>query len=291
MAVDGQILSRFFELTREASDRNRKQSLTPERLREMIVEAHQILGEDPDTATWMEALYNEIRPEWREEFRDILGESEEDEGSAVIDEMGGNEGEFVQDAPVAKAEDTDYENEVQVQPEQLPPHDIDIPEEPELVNVVARVWNSETQTFEEKDLGEMLLVPTGCDCSEYVSPYKTDVKFKSALPRDLEKDVNLYAAMQTNGWISRRWAQEHLELGINPAEADKEIADDIPFILSMKGVPDPTQQVAQTEGLSPGSNNGAPLPPGPGPGRGNKFAPGDGMAGKPPPNGAPGSSV
>lgn len=290
MALDRQEMIRLFELTREASDTNGT-TLTSDRLREIIDEARQIVGDDPDTGPWMEALYNEIRPEWRDEFQDILGEPEEEEGPESVEEMGGNEGEFVKDAPVAKAEDTDYENEIQVQPEQLPPHDIDIPEEPELVNVVARVWNSETQAFEEKNLGEMLLVPTGCDCPEYASPYETEVKFKSALPRDLEKDVNLYAAMQQNGWIDRHWAMEHLELGINPAEVDKRIADDIPFILSMKGMPDPTQQVAQTEGLSPGSNNGAPLPPGPGPGRGNKFAPGDGMAGKPPPNGAPGSSV
>jgi hypothetical protein len=83
---------------------------------------------------------------------------------------------------------------------------------------------------------------------------------------------------------------EALELGLSPAEQDKLIADDIPFILNMKGTPDITAQVAQTPGMQ-GNNNGAPLPPGPGPGRGNAFAPGDNMAAAMPPNGGPGTGV
>ncbi len=202
-----------------------------------------------------------------------------------------SDGELIGEASIEKAADEDYENEVEAQPEQLPPHDIDIPEEPEKVNVVARIWNPQTRAYEEKNLGELLLIPTGCERSEVVSPYENSVKLKSALPRDVERDSNLYATWQKNGWVDRHWVMEKLDEGINVNEVDKRIADDIPFLLAMQGMPDPTQQVAQTAGMAPGSNNGAPLPPGPGPGRGNKFAAGDNMASKAPPNGAPGKGV
>ena len=91
------------------------------------------------------------------------------------------------------------------------------------------------------------------------------------------------------------------EHDINIDEMDKDISDDIPFTLALQGLPDPSGGVAQTAGVqegqgAPGSNNGAPLPPGPGPGRGNKVRPGDNLAkpkapGGAPPNPAPGTGV
>jgi hypothetical protein len=205
-------------------------------------------------------------------------------------EANGARGELIREVQSDKQEDSDYEEEVQAKPEQLPPHDIDLPEEPELVHVVMQVWDAESQTFTERDMGEMLLVPSGCERAEYLSPYENNVTLKSALPRDLERDTNLYSTWQQNGWIGRRWAQENLDQDINIPQVNKEIADDIPFLLALQGKPDVTQQVAQTAGLAPGSNNGAPLPPGPGPGRGNKVAPGDNLA-QLPPDGAPGTGV
>lgn len=199
-------------------------------------------------------------------------------------------GEFKQVIGNTEQPDEEYLEGVAVQAAQLPPHDIDIPEEPEEVQVIARIYDPNLGRFVEKDLGKLLLVPTGCDCPEYVSPYESTAKLRSALPRDLASDINNYTAMQTNGWVSRHWCMNALEQGLSPAEMDKQIADDIPFILNMKGTPDITAQVAQTPGMQ-GDNNGAPLPPGPGPGRGNAFAPGDNMAASMPPNGGPGTGV
>jgi len=185
--------------------------------------------------------------------------------------------------------------EANAKPGQLVAHDIDIPEEPEEVNAVVQEWDNEKNQFVERNLGKRLLVPTGCERPTYFSPFENSVTLKSALPRDKEKDTNLYQAWQTNGWVSRHWVMSRLEEGISISQMDKEIADDIPFILSIQGKPDPSGQVAQTNGLQqpgdgPGDNNGAPLPPGPGPGRGNKFAPGDGLA-KAPPNASPGRKM
>jgi hypothetical protein len=212
-------------------------------------------------------------------------------GFGSLPAIRGAQGEFVTIVGNDEQEDEQYLEGAEAQAAQLPPHDIDIPEEPEVVRVITRVWEPTLQRYVDRDLGELLLVPTGCDCAEYVSPYDNSVKLKSALPRDLANDVNLYAAMQTNGWVDRHWCMERLELGLNPAEIDKRIADDIPFMLNMKGMPDPTSQVAQTPGLQ-GDNNGAPLPSEPGPGRGNKYSPGDNLASaSTPPNGGPGTGV
>lgn len=182
------------------------------------------------------------------------------------------------DEPVVAAKkkgDVPDPEDVQVTPPKLQPHDIDIPEEPETVRVVTLVFNREAGQLVEKDLGEMLLVPTGCEAPTRVSPYQTTVTMRSALPRDKQLDANLYAAYQTNGWASRRWIQQRLDEDIDPDEVDAEIADGLPLLLELQGKG--AAGVGQTNG--PGDNNGAPLPPGPGPGRGNLNEPGDNMGG------------
>ena len=178
----------------------------------------------------------------------------------------------------------ELEPPVEVEPEQLSPHDIDIPEEPVTIPVTIMTWDAQTQQFVRDNLGVKTLVPTGCTSPVYLNPYETTVEIKSALPRDRERDSNLYAQWQQNGWLDRHHIMKRLEIGENPIEVDKAIADDIPFLLAIQGKQDPTQQVAQTPGMQPnqpGDNHGAPLPPGPGPGRGNRFAPGDDLAQKP----------
>jgi hypothetical protein len=172
---------------------------------------------------------------------------------------------------------------------------MDIPEEPEEVDVNVYTWNADAKTFEEEALGKMLIVPTGCKRPTYLSPYETTVTMKSALPRDKEKEANLYAVYQKNQWMSRRWCQTHLDEDVQPSVEDKQIADDIPFILAAQGLPD-ASQVQGSQGVQGdfgvGTNNGAPLPPGSGPGRGNKVVPGDNMASpKPSANAVPGQRV
>jgi hypothetical protein len=178
--------------------------------------------------------------------------------------------------------DADYYEEVNAKPPQLPPHDMDIPEEPILVRVIIDVWNKETRSYEKKDLGEQKLIPTGCERPEYLEPHCNKVRLKSALPRDKQMEANLHAAWQKDGLVSRRWRQERLEEeGLDIERIEREIADDIPLMLALQGKPDPSG-VGQTEG---NSNNGAPLPPGPGPGRGNLNVPGDNRGGPQPAGG------
>ena len=191
-----------------------------------------------------------------------------------------------QPLPVPKVPDDYYDEEVHAPVPQLPAHDIQLPEEPEYVSVRQRNWDG--QQYTELDQGLRALVPTGCDRPTYCSPYDSVVKLLSALPRDRAEQANLYATYQNNGWMGRHEVIKRLELGIQPNVVDKAIMDDAPILDALKGIPDPAQQVGQTNG---GSSNGAPPPPAPGPGRGNLKAPGDNMGGKQPPNGKPGVGV
>lgn len=190
-----------------------------------------------------------------------------------------------------KEEPTDPEEDVEVPIPKLASHQIDIPEEPETVRVITQLWDASQGKFIEEDLGELLLIPSGCEEPEYLSPYENTVSFKSALPRDKQIDANLYGAYQKMGTVSREWIRENSDEEIDGVLEDKRIADDIPILLAMQGKPDVSSGVAQTAGLEgKGDNNGAPLPPGPGPGRGNTSAPGDNGASAPA-NAAPGSPV
>lgn len=184
------------------------------------------------------------------------------------------------DAPVVKddkkEDDIDPEVDIDVPVPKLPSHQIDIPEEPEEIEVITLVWDAASGMFKEQNLGKMLLIPTGCEEPEFLSPYENTVSFKSALPRDKQIDANLYGAYQKMGTVSRQWIRENSDEEIDGMLEDKRIADDIPVLLAMQGKSDVAGGVAQTAGLEgKGDNNGAPLPPGPGPGRGNTAAPGD----------------
>jgi hypothetical protein len=173
-------------------------------------------------------------------------------------------------------DDIDPEEDVDVPVPKLAPHQVDIPEEPETVRVITQVWNAAMGVFEEQDLGELLLIPTGCEEPEFLSPYENSVCFKSALPRDKQIDANLYGAYQKMGIVSRDWIRENSDEEIDGVLEERRIADDIPVLMAMQGKPTEAGGVAQTAGLEgKGDNNGAPLPPGPGPGRGNVAAPGD----------------
>lgn len=196
---------------------------------------------------------------------------------------------------VEKEEDdpADPDDDVLVQPPQLASHQIDVPEEPERVRVVTQIWNAAASAFQEVDLGELMLIPSGCEEPEFLSPYENAVSFRSPLPRDKEHEANLYALYQQNGWASRPWIRKNLDEEIDDIQVDKEIADDIPVLMALQGKPDLSSGVGQTAGAAgKGDNNGAPHPPGPGPGRGNKAAPGDnGATPTTPANAAPGSGV
>jgi len=185
-----------------------------------------------------------------------------------------------------KEDEIDPEKDIDVPVPKLASHQIDIPEEPERVEVITQVWNAATGMFEEKNLGVLMLVPTGCEEPEFLSPYDNTVSFRSPLPRDKQVDANLHGALQKMGVVSREWIQEHTDEEIDPVLENRRIADDIPVLMALQGKQgDPTATgVAQTPGLEgKGDNNGAPLPPGPGPGRGNTAAPGDNGASQPAP--------
>lgn len=173
--------------------------------------------------------------------------------------------------------------EPEVKPEQLDAADIGIPEEPEEVAVQVSEWDSQLGAMVTIDLGKLLLVPTGCRTPRYADPYDSQPMLRTALPRDKSADANLFKLYQDAGWASRNWIRDHLDEEFDNQAVDKEIVDDTEIIgalqAALKGTPSGVAQTAGVQEGTPGNNNGAPLPPAPGPGRGNKIMPGDGLGG------------
>ncbi len=170
----------------------------------------------------------------------------------------------------------------------LSPHDIDMPEEPEVIDVETEVWRD--GVWVDRSIGQMTLIPTGCDKPVFCNPYENLVQFRPALPRDMERESNLLAQWQKNLWISRRDAQQRIDEGLNIPEVDKRIADDIPFLLAAQGIPE-VQGVGQTAGMMPGADGqqGAAAETA-NPAQGAKPPAKQGAA-RPPPNGRSGKGV
>lgn len=159
----------------------------------------------------------------------------------------------------------------------LAAHQIDVPEEPEHVRVVSMEWDPAKGDYVPVDYGVLLLVPTGCERPSRVSPFRTKMCYRSPLPRDKAGDMNLYTAYQKLGLVDRAWMRANIDEEIDALAVDRGIADDVPVLMALSGKAEGGPNGVAQSDTSKGSNNGAPLPPGPGPGRGNKFAPGDNM--------------
>jgi hypothetical protein len=260
-----QILDQRHE-TRESVDENDP----------LIAELRLLVANNPEYAEAAENAISAASPEARApESEDF----DEEEDRALFPLAAGERKEDDWEEPIKfvdKEEDElDPEKDIDIPVPKLPTHQIDLPEEPELIRVTTNVWDPVTGSFVMRDLGEMLLVPTGCEEPEYLSPYENTVYFRSALPRDKAVDANLYAAYQKMGIASRDWIRDNMDEDFDNMLEDKRIADDVPILMALAGKAE-NSGVAQTAGLEGGGdNNGAPLPPGPGPGRGNKNVPGD----------------
>lgn len=154
----------------------------------------------------------------------------------------------------------------------LPAKDIDLPEEPETVNLLVRVFNPETREWSVQSLGEEEVVPTGCERPVYLNPYESVVTLASPLPRDRVEETNLWTSWKNLGLVSRNWIRERMDEDLNSEEEDERIADDIRFYAALDNQPatDPyevttSQPAGPPQGpkgvaQSPGMSQGKPLP-------------------------------
>lgn len=164
---------------------------------------------------------------------------------------------------------------------QLSAKDIDLPEEPEEVQVTIRRLNPQTREWEYIDDGVQTLVPTGCENPRYADPYATKVTLSNPLPRDRAEETNLWKSWKDMGLVGRGWIRAHMEEDVDGKREDQDIADDIRFDSALKNpsiITDPFD-----------SEPPAGAPAGVAPGKGAKgVAQTPGLAGGKPP---PGKSI
>lgn len=92
----------------------------------------------------------------------------------------------------------------------LPPSFIDVPEEPEMVQVVRKYENPNTGEVIGSTTEERLLVPTGCKRPEYLNPFQTEVQFHDTLPKDEHLRAQLYGNYVKMGVVDQEWVQDHI---------------------------------------------------------------------------------
>ena len=94
--------------------------------------------------------------------------------------------------------------------QQVPPGDIDIPEEPIRITVT-RTWaHPDTGVILDTEDEEMFLVPTDCKRPAYLNPFESKVEFLDVLPKDEALQAQLYQGYQTAGWVDAEWCQDHI---------------------------------------------------------------------------------
>jgi hypothetical protein len=92
----------------------------------------------------------------------------------------------------------------------LPDGEMDIPEEPEQVNIV-RTWiNPDTQEVAFTDTVEMFLVPTECKVPQYLNPFETKVEFLDVLPKDEALQAQLYQQYLMMELVDVEWVQNKI---------------------------------------------------------------------------------
>lgn len=98
----------------------------------------------------------------------------------------------------------------QLQTKAIPDKDIDIPEEPERVEM-RRVWSHPvTGEIVETEVINQFLVPTGCYRPQYLNPFENEVEFHDALPKDEALEAQLFLMYQQAGWVDAEWCQDNI---------------------------------------------------------------------------------
>lgn len=97
-----------------------------------------------------------------------------------------------------------------LQIKELPDDEIEIPEEPEEVEVTTRWLHPQTQELLIVETKVRSLVPTGCTRPHYLNPYETTVDFQDPLPKDEALQATLFEQYQRNGWVDVEWCQERI---------------------------------------------------------------------------------
>lgn len=132
---------------------------------------------------------------------------------------------------------------LKIQP--LPDGEVEVPEEPEMVDVVRQYLNPETGAIALTRTETLYLVPTGCKRPQYLNPFETKVEFQDVLPKDEALQAQLYAQYQENGWVDAYWCQEKIpEIAADAPDIRRRMKPEVEATLRLKAV----QAVQQAPG-------------------------------------------
>lgn len=89
----------------------------------------------------------------------------------------------------------------------LPDGEIEVPEEPENVEITMLYRHPETGDVVASRTVTKLLVPTGCERPQYLNPFGSTVEFLDPLPKDEHLQAQLYQVYQQNEWVDAEWVR------------------------------------------------------------------------------------
>ena len=92
----------------------------------------------------------------------------------------------------------------------LPAGDIDMPEEPETVDIERVFLDPQSGQVVAREPVTMFLVPTGCRRPAYLNPFETKVEFLDVLPKDEALQAEIYEKYQRNNWVDAYWVQDQI---------------------------------------------------------------------------------
>lgn len=129
-------------------------------------------------------------------------------------------------------------------PPQLPGEAIELPPEPEEIQVNRSMVD--VVTGEENDAGSEIVtvVPTRCERHEYLNPYATEVCFNDTVPKDKQIQAELLEKYQRNRWVSKQWCRRQLDDVEDPEAMEVEIEEEIGEEKEHPGLLDDQEQKA-----------------------------------------------
>ncbi len=88
--------------------------------------------------------------------------------------------------------------------------ELDIPEEPEMVDLEEKYVHPVTGEVVDIVIRHMELVPTGCRRPMYLNPFENEVFFNDVLPKDEAMQAELFGMYLDRGLVDIEWCQERI---------------------------------------------------------------------------------
>lgn len=104
---------------------------------------------------------------------------------------------------------------------------IELPPEPEEIAVVDARIDENGDVVTTGQVRRITVVPTGCDMSNYLNPFETEVRLKDTLPKDELIEAGKYEKYLKMRIVSRDWVRERIPEIENPRAEKKRVEDEM----------------------------------------------------------------